>query len=85
MKRWFSLSYAIVLCIMLHSQRACADIDHDLILVIFESPWSKTSQKAQPFIEILRRKGYPIRTFDFDPICLWHDNSELPSCRLTSL
>ena len=66
MKRWFSLSYAIVLCIMLHSQQACADIDHDLILVIFESPWSKTSQKAQPFIEILRRKGYPIRTFDFD-------------------
>ena len=66
MNRWFSLSYAIVLCIVLHTQQACADIDHDLALVIFEAPWSKTSQKAQPFIEILKRKGYPIRTFDFD-------------------
>ena len=66
MNRWFSLSYAIVLCIVLYSKQACADIDHDLALVIFEAPWSKTSQKAQPFIEILKRKGYPIRTFDFD-------------------
>lgn len=66
MNRWFSLSYAIVLCMVLHTQQACADIDHDLALVIFEAPWSQASQKAQPFIEILKRKGYPIRTFDFD-------------------
>ena len=66
MNRWFSPSYAIVLCMVLYTQQACADIDHDLALVIFEASWSQASQKAQPFIEILKRKGYPIRTFDFD-------------------